>query len=198
MSKFYAGLMAVLCVVTTALMIGWVNDLDYWKRIRTINFELTRPQTAKAGESVREITESTAPAMTKDVPTPSENKVDKPTDRENADSWLSWARATRGRDSNWMPPVYNRLEDIKSVQNGAIEFRVAQIEDSNSRIIVHHGERFWLTGNFPGLVLNKAYICKGLYAPTGTYQFKTATEGTQSLASFRYLGEAPDLFAPVR
>lgn len=197
MSKFYAGLMAVLCVVVTALVIGWVNDLDYWRRIRTINFEITRPQSAKAGET-HEISESTTPRGIKDSPTPAENKVDKPSDKETADAWLAWAKATRGRDSNWMPPVYHRLADIKSVQHCAIEFRVVQIEDSNARIIYHQGERFWLTGNFPGLVLNKVYSCKGLYAPTGTYQFKTATEGTQSLSSFRYLGEAPDLFAPVR
>jgi len=48
MSKPQAFLLVALSVIITVLLIGWMNDLDYWKRIRAINFEITRPTEVKA------------------------------------------------------------------------------------------------------------------------------------------------------
>jgi hypothetical protein len=44
MSKFQACSMTAVSVIVTVLVIGWWNDLDYWRRIRTINTEITRQE----------------------------------------------------------------------------------------------------------------------------------------------------------
>ena len=191
----YAALLAVLSGVATALAIGWANDLDYWQRISAIGSECTRPVAARADAGAREVSDPAA--VHGIVDSPGTYKAEKPSDKETADGWLTWAKATRGRDSTWMPPVYSRLSDLKSVQSCVIEFRALQIESANARIVLHRGDRVWLTGEIPGLAANKSYSCKGLFAPAGTYQFKSS-DGTQTLPAFHYLGEVPDLFATAK
>jgi len=197
MRKSYAALLAVLSGVATALAIGWANDLDYWQRISVIGSEFTRPVAARADAAAREVSDPAAVRGLVDSPAPATHKAEKPSDKETADGWLTWAKATRGRDSTWMPPVYSRLRDVKSVQSCVIEFRVLQIEGANARIIYHNNDRAWLTGGLPGLAANTSYSCKGLFTPAGTYQFKSS-DGTQTLPAFHYLGEVPDLFATAK
>ena len=142
MPKYYGFIIAILSIVGTALFIGWKNNLDYWRRIHTINCEITRP----ANESH---TDPMTASTSKETAAPADVNADKPTDRETVDGWLAWAKAARGRDPNWMPQTYTRLGEIKGVQSCAIEFTVLQIDDSTARIISHNGERLWLTGH-PG------------------------------------------------
>ena len=185
MNKFYLVITAVISVASTALAIGWSNDLDYWRRIHTINSEITRPPASKEGIP----TESTFHHSASASPT----AADKPTDRQSIDVWLVEARTARLRDPLWTPPVYTRLGDLKSAQVCAVEFTVLQIDDADARIVLHRGERLWLTGHIPGLAIDKLYSCKALFAPAGTYQYNTTTDGTRTLAAFRYLGEIPDI-----
>ena len=189
MPKYYGVFIALISVLATALIIGWVNNLDYWRRIHTINCEITRPASHDGGNQ-----QSTEPTATP-ANGPLEANADKPTDKESVDGWLAWAKAARGRDPNWMPQTYTRLGDIKGVQSCDVEFTVLQIDDANARIVSHHGERLWLTGFIPGLVVNKAYTCKALFSPAGNYQYKTATEGVRTLPAYRFLGELPEYLA---
>ena len=53
MSKLQAFSMVALSVVVTVLVIGWWNDLDYWRRIRTINTEITRHEVSRDQTPVR-------------------------------------------------------------------------------------------------------------------------------------------------
>ncbi len=193
MPKFYGVLIAIFSVVVTALVIGWTNNLDYWRRIHTINSEITRPAVHE-GATNHESTEPATSPRIKDPAAPIEANADKPTDKETIDGWLAWAKAARGRDPNWMPQTYTRLGDIKGVQSCAVEFAVLQIDDANARIVAHHGERIWLTGYIPGLIVNKSYTCKALFSPAGNYQYKTATEGARTLPAYRFLGELPEYF----
>ena len=186
MPKFYGFIISLISVVATALIIGRVNNLDYWRRIHTINSEITRPA-SQDGSPSHDPTEPTTSANA-----PIEVNADKPTDKESVDGWLAWAKAARGRDPNWMPQVYSRLGDIKGIQSCSVEFTILQIDDSNSRIVAHNGERLWLTGYIPGLMVNKAYTCKALFSPAGSYQYKTATEGVRTLPAYRFLGEFPE------
>jgi len=183
MPKYFGLIIALISVLATALVVGWVNNLDYWRRIRTINGEITRPACHDGGNH-----ESTGPAGA----APIDANADKPTDKESIDGWLAWAKAARGRDPNWVPQTYTRLSDIKGVQSCDVEFTVLQIDDNNARIVAHNGERLWLTGYIPGLVVNKAYTCKALFSPAGSYQYKTATEGVRTLPAYRFLGESPE------
>ncbi len=189
MPKFYGVIIAIISVVTTAIVIGRVNNLDYWRRIHTINCEITRPASQEGA------TNHDSPEHTTSGSPPLEVNADKPTDKESVDGWLAWAKAARGRDPNWTPQTYTRLGDIKGVQSCDVEFTVLQIDDNNTRIVAHHGERLWLTGYIPGLVVNKAYTCKALFSPAGSYQYKTATEGVRTLPSYRFLGEFPEYLA---
>ncbi len=185
MNKFYLVVTAVISVASTALAIGWSNDLDYWRRIHTINGEITRAPASKESvptEATFQHTASATPAA-----------ADKPTDRQTIEAWLGEARAARLRDPLWTPPVYSKLGDLKKAQVCSVEFTVLQIDDADARIVLHRGERLWLTGHIPGLVADKLYSCKALFAPAGTYQFNTATDGTRTLAAFRYLGEIPEI-----
>ncbi len=186
MPKFYGIIIAFISVVTTALVIGRANNLDYWRRIHTINCEITRPASHDGNRESTEPTTSTPPI---------DANADKPTDKESIEGWLAWAKAARGRDPNWMPQTYTRLGDIKGVQSCAVEFTVLQIDDSNARIISHNGERLWLTGHIPGLIVNKVYTCKSLFSPAGTYQYKTSTDGVRTIPAYRYLGELPEYLA---
>lgn len=187
MPKYYGVVIALISALATALAIGWVNNLDYWRRIHTINWELTRPACHDAHESTEPTTASGRG--------PIEANADKPTDKESVDGWLAWAKAARSRDPNWMPQTYTRLGDIKGVQSCDVEFTVLQIDDNNARIVAHHGERLWLTGYIPGLVVNKTYASKALFSPAGSYQYKTATEGVRTLPAYRFLGDFPEYLA---
>lgn len=188
MPKYYGFIIAILAIAGTALFIGWKNNLDYWRRIHTINCEITRP----ANESH---TDPVTASISKETAAPAEVNADKPTDQETVDGWLAWAKAARSRDPNWMPQTYTRLGEIKGVQSCAVEFTVLQIDDSTARIISHNGERLWLTGHIPGLIVNKVYACKSLFSPAGTYQYKTATDGVRTMPAYRYLGELPEYLA---
>ncbi len=197
MSKLQTGIMVAVSVILTTLVIGWVNDLDYWRRLRAINSEITRPAEAKESPAAREVSEVASLHEYKESPAPPQIKSEKPTDKEVVESWLNGVKALRARDPNAMPPVYTRLSELKNVQSCAVVFTVLQIDDANARIIYHLGERIWLTGNIPGMVENKTYTCKGLFVPSGTYQFKGA-DGTKVLNAYRYLGEAPDVVVAKR
>ena len=50
MPKYYGVIIAIFSVVVTALIIGWMNNLDYWRRVQTINSEITRPAVATSHE----------------------------------------------------------------------------------------------------------------------------------------------------
>ena len=48
--KYYGVIIAIVSVVVTALVIGWMNNLDYWRRVQNINSEITRPTVATSHE----------------------------------------------------------------------------------------------------------------------------------------------------
>jgi hypothetical protein len=110
--------------------------------------------------------------------------------------WAKSVALRRVTEPKYEPPIFDDPRQCKEVGPGRFTFRMLQSVGDDGYLIEYDGETLYLAcpeGGLKDVVDGRKYVLGGLFAPAGTYQYKTVLDAKRTVQAVRYLGDLPKI-----